>query len=235
MTLSSTHASAESATAGVDAVRKAAAGGSLVGFAVAGLLSAVIGSDEGTSTSPADLYAIAEGDNRALLASAAVFVVSSVLMVPAAGGMLHLLRGRGAITGHLGAVFFVLGAFGHLGYATWQLMLVAVPYEPDRAAMVAFLDRSSLVTDALLPLLLSVVLGTVLLVVALWRAGRLPVWILGVTAAAVVFSMAAETLGWQGKAVAIVNWTAMGLVFCFLGVRVLRMTQEEWRSAGGHG
>ena len=235
MLLSSTGTSSGPGTGRVDAVRKAAAGASILGFAVTGLVSALIGSEEGTGTGPADLYTLARVDERALLLSAAVFVVSSVLMIPAVGGMLRLLRGRGAALGHLGAVFFVLGAFGHMGYATWQLMLAVVPHDPDRAAMEAFLDRSSLITDALLPLLLSVVLGAVLLLVALWRAGRLPTWILAVTAAAVAFQLTAETLGWQGKVVPIVNWTAMALVFGFLGVRVLRMTREEWRLAGQDG
>lgn len=232
MVTTSTRSSSANRSTRVDALHKVAAGAGIVGFAATGLASALIGAEEGTETGPAHLYAIAETDQRALVLSAAIFLVSSVLMIPAAGGMLHLLRGRGAALGHLGAAFFVLGAFGHMGYAIWQLMLTVVPHRPDRSAMVEFLDRSSLVTDVLLPLLLSVVLGAVLLIVGLWRAGHLPTWVLGVTALAVVFQMTAETLGWQGKAVPVINWTAMVVVFGLVGARVLRMSHAEWERLG---
>lgn len=232
MVVSSAPTSDAPAATRVDAVRKTVAGLGLVGFGLTGLVSAVLGTDEGTGTGPADLYAIAAEDGGPLVTSALVFLVSSVLMIPAVGGMLHLLRGRGSALGHVGAGFFVLGAFGHMGYATWQLMLAVVPHNPDRAAMVAFLDRSSLLTDVLLPLLLSVVVGAVLLIVALWRAGRLPTWLLGVTAAAVAFQVTAESLAWAGKIVPIVNWTAMAVVFGFIGVRVLAMSRSDWDRAG---
>ncbi|SFF34807.1 hypothetical protein [Blastococcus tunisiensis] len=44
--------------------------------------------------------------------------------------------------------------------------------------------------------------------------------------------MTAETLGWQGKVVPVVSWTAMAVVFGLVGVRVLRMSRAEWASQG---
>ncbi|SFF34778.1 hypothetical protein SAMN05216574_1123 [Blastococcus tunisiensis] len=70
----------------------------------------------------------------------------------------------------------MLGAFGHMGYATWQPTLAAVPHQPHRAAMVEFLGRASPIADVLPPLLLSVISGAVLLIVGLWRAGHVPTW-----------------------------------------------------------
>jgi hypothetical protein len=53
-------------------------------------------------------------------------MVSAILTVPAALGLAHLLRARGAVLGHLGAACLVIGAFGHMGYAVWQLMVSRV-------------------------------------------------------------------------------------------------------------
>ena len=213
-------------------VRRTLAGIGLVGAAVTGLVSAVIGAEEGTDTSAADLYRIAARSQGALAASAVVFMASAVLMIPALGGMLHQLRRRGAVLGLVGAVFWVLGAFGHLGYATWELMVASVPHTGDRPQMVAYLDRASTVPAILLPLLLSVVVGMLLLVLALWRADRVPLWVLVLVIVGIAFEMGAETVGWQSRTVPIVSWACAAVVFGYIGVGVLRTTTGEWRALG---
>jgi hypothetical protein len=213
-------------------VRKTVAGVGLVGAAVTGLVSALVGTDEGTSTSAADLYAIAARHSGALTASAIVFAASAVLMIPALGGMLHQLRGRGARLGGIGAAFWVLGAFGHLGYAIWELMIARIPHQPDRSAMIAYLDRASMVTTVLLPLLLSVVVGMLLLVGALWRAGRVPLWVLVLVVAGIAFELGAETVNWQSKIVPVVSWGCAAVVFGYIGARVLTMPRAEWEALG---
>jgi hypothetical protein len=216
----------------LEGVRKTVAGVGLLGAAVTGLVSALVGADEGTSTSAADLYAIAARSSAALTASAMVFAASAVLMIPALSGMLQQLRGRGATLGAIGAGFWVLGAFGHLGYAIWELMIARVPHQPDRPAMIAYLVRASMVTAVLLPLLLSVVVGLLLLVTALWRAGRVPLWVLVLVVAGIAFELGAETLNWQSKIVPVVSWGCAAVVFGYIGARVLTMPRGEWESHG---
>lgn len=210
--------------------RKAVAGASLVGFPLAGLVSAILDADVGTGMEPSSLYAVLVGHERAIMVAALLFIVSAVLTVPALGGILHLLRARGAALGHIGAALVLIGAMGHMGYATWQMMLSYVPREADRAAMVAYLDRSSSVSNVLLlPMLIAVSLGLILVAVGLRRARVVPMWVpilalSTVAAETVIDAFVAE----PGKWPAVIIWSLALAAFGYVGFLVLRMTGEEW-------
>ena len=104
-------------------LRKLVAGISLIGFPLAGVISSVFDANEGTGMTGKDLYAIAVAHHGSIMLAAVIFIVSSILTVPAVGGILHLVKGRGAGLVHVGAGFALIGAFGHMGYAVWQMML----------------------------------------------------------------------------------------------------------------
>ena len=206
--------------------RKRVAGASLIGFPFAGVISSLIDAEEGTDTPPGELYAIATAHDGAILAAALVFMVSAVLTLPALGGILHLLRDRGVGLGHVGAALVLLGAFGHMGYATWQVMLSQAPQAGDEAAMIAFLDRASLTTDILLPLLVAVAVGYLLLGFALRRAGIVPLWVPLVLVGGVLFATVTDSV--DSKFVPVVNWSFVLATFGFVGVRILGMSDDEW-------
>lgn len=196
----------------------------LIGFPVAGLVAALIDSNEGTDTPPPELYAIAAAHADAIFVSALIFMVSAVLTVPAAVGIVGLVQSRGATLARLGATFLVLGGFGHMGFATWQIMLSRVPDESGRAELTAFLERQqSVMTAVLLPLLLSIVLGVLLLVIALHRAGVVPRWFLVTTIAMVVFDVVLNSSPLEGSKIALVFvWASLAGLFGYLAIRVLR-------------
>ena len=211
-------------------LRKTVAGVALIGFPLAGLLSSIADSDEGTNLEASTLYGLLIGNEASIRLAGLLFIVSAVLTVPAIGGMLHLLRGRGAALGHVGAAFALVGAFGHMGYATWQLMLAHVPNQPDQAAMVAYLDRSSSVSDlVLLPMLIAITLGLILMAVGLRKARFVPLWVpllavSTVAAESVVSTVLADSAKWSMVAI----WTMVLVAFGYVGVRLLRMTSEQW-------
>lgn len=210
--------------------RRRVAGAGLIGFPLAGLVAALIDADEGTDTAASELYAIAATHSDAILVAALVFMVSAVLTVPAVGGIVHLVRGRGVSLAHVGGALVVLGGFGHMAYATWQLMLTQVARAPDQAALVAFLDRQqSVMTPVLLPLLIAVPVGVLLLAIALRRARIVPQWFLVATIATFAFDVVLNSSSLEDTKLPIVfAWAAFAVLFGFLGVRVLRMSDADW-------
>lgn len=205
--------------------RRLVAGISLIGFPVLGLASTIVGTSEGTDTSPGDLYGLAVQHGDGMVAAALLFMASAVLIVPALGGMLHLLQGRGVVLGHLGGALVLVLAFAHMGYGTWLLMVSRVPAAGDQAAMVAFLDRASLATDVLVWPLMIGTLGLLLLGIALYRARLLPVWALGVMVLALLIDFTPLT---DEKAGVVLVWALGVAPFAYLAIRVLRMSDGEW-------
>lgn len=160
-------------------------------------------------------------------------MLSAALTVPAAGGILHLLRARGAALGHLGAVFLVLGAMGHMGYGTWQVMLSQVAYEPDREAMIAYLDRAGVITTILLPLLISIVVGLLLAVIALRRARMVPLWVLLAVIGLGVIDLLINSLALDSKLVPVLIWSMATVPLARIGMLILTMSNDQWMSTSG--
>lgn len=210
--------------------RKRMAGAGLIGFPLAGLIAALIDADEGTDTAGSELYAIAASHSDAILVAALVFMVSAVLTVPAVGGIVHLVRRRGVTLAHIGGALVALGAFGHMAYATWQLMLTQVARAPDQAALVDFLDRQQAVmTPVVLPLLIAVPVGLLLLAIALRRARLVPQWFLVATIATFAFDVVLNSSSLEDTKLPIVfAWAAFAGLYGYLGVRVLRMSDVDW-------
>jgi hypothetical protein len=208
---------------------KIIAGLCLIGFPLAGVISSLIDANEGTGMSGADLYQIAVAHHDAIMAAALIFMVSAVLTVPAVFGLLRLARGRGSIATQLGAALVVIGAFGHMGFAVWQMMLAKVPTDTDSAAMIAFLDRTAVVTNVLLPMLIAIAAGLVLLAFGLYRARFAPAWVPAVIAAAVVAELALDSTSvGDSKWLPVVIWAMGFIAYGYLGALVLRLTDEEW-------
>ena len=202
---------------------RTATGLAVIGFPLAGLSAALIDSHEGTDTPAAELYEIAAAHSDAIFVSALVFMLSAVLTVPAAFGLMSAVRDRGTTLARIGAAFMTLGAFGHMGFATWQIMITRVPADADRPAMLAYLERQNGATTAvLLPLLLSIVVGVVLMVIALYRAGLVPRWFFVTTMAMVAFDLVLNSTSLQNsKAPLVFVWAAFTVLFGYLGGRLL--------------
>lgn len=210
-------------------LRRTVAGLALIGCPLAGTASSLFDANEGTDTPGGVLYGIATTHHDGIWIAGLLFMVSAVLTVPTAYGLLHLSAGRGQTLGHLGAAFLVLGGFGHMGYGTWQLMVARIPGAGDRQTLEAYFDRASAVNGVLLPLLMSIVVGLILAAFGGHRSGRLPGWVPGLleAVAGVEFVASSTSLG-AVKWTIVVVWGLALLALGPVGVLVLRMSDRAW-------
>jgi hypothetical protein len=210
--------------------RKTIAGLALIGAPLAGFISCLTDSSEGIGQPGTTLYATVSAHGGGIWLTGLIFMVSAILTVPAALGLAHLLRQRGAVLGHLGAACLVIGAFGHMGYAVWQLM-VARAAGPGAAALIVYLDRTAAVTPVLVPLMVLLDVGLVLLAAGLLRARAVPGWAPWLTIVTVAADFAIQftsvTATWPVTAV----WAALVVSFGAIGLRVLSMPPAEWAAA----
>src|SRR4051794_15732644 len=173
------------------------------------------------------LYRAALENRGALAASAVLLLVSGILMAPAAAAVLHQARDRGSALANTGATLAVLGGFGHAGIA--MVYLFGLPLAGgDRAEMVAYLDRlndTAAVGFVAFPLILGFGLGVAVLAWAASRSGLIG-W--GGPAAVTAVVVAHLVLPEDITAVSIAALLALTVVFGWLGIRVLRMTDAEW-------
>jgi hypothetical protein len=192
--------------------------------------------DPATGGTGNDLYRAAAEHPGALTASAVLLLVSGILMAPAAAAVLHQARDRGSALANTGATLAVLGGFGHAGIA--MVYLFGLPLAGgNRAEMVAYVDRlndTAAVGFVAFPLILSFGLGLAVLAWAAWRSGLVGLW--GPVAVTAVV-LAHLVLPDGTIAVEVTALLTLTVVFGWLGVRVLRLTDAEWErspsSAGG--
>ena len=206
-------------------LRRCTAGAALVLFPALLVPEAVL--DPTGTGSGAELFAAATEQRGALIASTVLLLVSGILMAPAAAGVLHQARDRGAALADTGAVLAVLGGFGHAGIAMFYILGSALA-GGDRTEMVAFVDRLNASPElgfVVFPLILSFGLGVLILSWAAWRAGAAHWWVPAVVTVAVLVE---EVLPFRTTAVTVAVLVAVTVAFGHLGVRVLRMTDAEW-------
>jgi hypothetical protein len=206
-------------------LRRLTAGASLIVFPALLVPQALIDPAAG-GTGEVMLRAATESAG-ALTTSAVLLVVSGVLMAPAAAGVLHRARDRGAGLANAGAMLAVLGGFGHFGIAMYYLVALSLP-GGDPAEMVAYIDRlneNTALGYVAFPLILCFGLGMLVLPWAAWRAGAAALWA-PVVATAVV--LAHFVLPESVVPVEAAGLVVLAVVFGYLGVGVLRMTDAEW-------
>lgn len=204
--------------------RRTALGICLISAPLVGLISAFI-TPHFTGGMGEELVAISEHTGRWLVGEA-LNLISFFLFMLAVLGIVHLLRHRGVVLGHVGGGLALLGAFFHgaiIGYA-----LVEVPLVESggaRARMVEFANgmyESAAFMMILFPFL-SFFVGWILLAIALWRARVAPLW---VTATLVVAPLS-EFVG--PEAVSPEFMFALFLIgLGYLGLSVLHLSDKEW-------
>ena len=206
-------------------LRRIVSGASLILFPALLIPQALVDPAEGGTGEV--MYRAATGHSATLTASAVLLIVSGVLMAPAAAGVLHQARDRGAGLADAGAAFAVLGGFGHFGIAMFYVLSLSLA-GGNEAEMVAFIDRvneSAALGAVAFPLILCFGLGVALLPWAAWRAGAVGLWAPAVATAAVVVG---QGLPVRNDVTVLATLTGLVAVFGYLGVRVLRMTDAEW-------
>lgn len=197
------------------------------GIGVIGSFAALVAQDvvePENSGNPAEMLRLASDHGGEFFAAALLLLVSTILLVPGIYGLVHLVRERGVKLAHIGGVFAVLGALGHMAYVTYALFVLEMA-DGDRAQMVALLERMDSGGAAVVfPLILSFAVALLLLAVALYRAGYMPRWGLVAVIAAVLIDVAAP----GGAVVGLAKQLLAGAAFAPVGLQMLRMSNAEW-------
>lgn len=206
------------------AITAAALAGSAVLIGLGGLIAPP---NDGQA---ADLYEAATAAAGRLVAEAVILVISSVALVIGVIGAARVVIGRGQLLAGAAALFGVMGAMGHVAYATFSLITVPMAESaPDRESALRTLE--SINSDAavgllVMPLMMAYGLSVLLLPIAFYRRGLVPIWVVGLAGLAFVLEVAApgEILALTALKYAFAAAAAVALAW-----RIRKLSESQWR------
>jgi hypothetical protein len=206
-------------------VTAAALAGSAVLVGIGGLIAP---SNDGQATG---LYDAASSAPARLTVEAVVLVISSILLVIGVIGAARVVRGRGRRLAWGAALFGVMGALGHVAFATFSLITIKiVDAAPDREAAIQTLE--SINSDAaigllVMPLIVAYGLFVILLPIAFYRRRLVPLWVVGLAGTAFVLEVVAP-----GGVLAVLGLKyALGAAAAVaLARRITQLSNSEWRN-----
>jgi len=169
------------------------------------------------------------------------FLISSLLdllwlllLIPAVLGLLHLLRARGTLLGHIGGAFALAGAVGAAAYRGVNLAQLQVAQSGlDQGEVLAAFGQASL--GSVVVMLMSaigLIVGYALLAVGLWRTRAAPRGASGLIVAFLVVDIVGLATG-GNKEVLLVAHTLLLVGLGWIGVRILAMSDAQWRAEVG--
>jgi len=172
----------------------------------------------------------------ALVAASLLQLLMALVFVTAVFAVLHKLRGRGVVYGHLGGALMLYGlVVTHAGLAAVNLMFAQMAKPSmNHAAMLQLLDAFEH-DHAAVPLPLGhplFVVGLVLLGVALWRGHLGPRW---AALAVILFPVSDIILGSVGadNLVATIVSNAFSIIgFGAIGLSLLASSDASWDDPG---
>jgi hypothetical protein len=223
-------ANPESGTVWAHRIRRCGVAASLMLFPALLVVQAPI--DPAAGGTGEVMWRAATDHGSSLQASAVLLMLSGILMVPAAVGLSHLARDRGAALTTVAATLGVLGGFGHFGIGLFYVFALALP-GGDEPQMVAFIERlnASPALALVFPLIMAFGLGVLAMAWAAWRTGLAGIWAPVVVTLAVVthFALPSEIPAVEFAALLIV-----AIAFGYLGVRIARMSDDAWQAPSVH-
>ena len=170
------------------------------------------------------------------------FLISSLLdllwlllLIPAVLGLLHLLLRSGcALLGHIGCGLVLAGAVGAAAYRGVNLAQLQVAQSDlDQGQVLAAFGQASL--GSVLVMLIraiGLVIGYALLAVGLWRTRAAPRGASGLIVAFLVVDIVGLVAG-GNKGVLLVAHTLLLVGLGWIGVRILAMSDAQWRAEVG--
>ena len=193
-----------------------------------GLAAAVIAPPSSSNTA-ADL-ALISAHHSAFVAEAVLEAAAWIVFIPGVLGIVHLLRQRGVVLGHVGGVLAILGMISFVAESAIAQATAVLAEDAGHRAVYAqavySMRHSPLAAFVLLALLGEI--GLILLAVAMRRARRAPGWVVAATAVAVLvdFAPIPDPLG------LIVTWLLLGLAFGRIGWAIRTTSDAEWEQPG---
>ena len=178
-----------------------------------------------------DLLAALAANQSALLAADLLVVLAVVLLIPASLGILRALRNRIPRLAPVAVGMFLVGWLFVLGPVMvdriqLQLALSGMPRD-EAVALVRSLETDAGISVIFGVFIIGHTLGAILLGIALARARFVPIWAAAsIMIAAVLHPIARVGLG--SKWLDVVAFALLALGLAVVGVRVLRMSDDEW-------
>lgn len=212
-----------------DNFRRTAFGLCLVAGPIVALVGGLVTPWEETGTTASYLTALSESPARAQ-ASAVLLYFGYLLMAVGVFGVMRLLRRRSVVLGHVAGALAIWGWVSLPGMLSVDFYHLSLAEHADRQEAVAIMDRAGAYAGSAvlgIPVLVGM-LGLVLLVVALWRAGFVPAWVPAILFAGTAASFAGP-VGASSFTVGAAAWlVALG----YVGLKVLGMPDEAWERGG---
>jgi len=216
--------------------------GGRLGWAVAALVGAMAADLAETLVDPANsgnattIYDAAVRSHGAMVLSAGLLLLSSVLIVPGVIGVVRSLGGRALWLGRAAQTFALLGAIGHGALGGVYLMWASLPGgEASRAQLIDAIDRMNNSPSLVLifPLFIAFPVALLTTYGAAVRARKAPKWVLGAAAAALAFAVAHPVSDRFSTSAALVCLiaAALGLVVRPLGGRHRLARADEFPAA----
>ena len=205
-------------------VTAAALAGSALLIGIGGLIAPP---NDGQATG---LYEAAASAPGRLTTEAVVLVLSSILLVVGVIGAARVVRGPGRRLAWAAALLGVMGALGHVAYATFSLITIRIVEAAlSRESALATLD--SINSDAaigllVMPLIIAYGLCVLLLPVAFYRRRLVPLWVVGLAGVAFLIEVVApgDMLALTGLKYALAAAAATAISW-----QILQLSNSQWR------
>jgi hypothetical protein len=211
--------------------RRTVAGLCLIAGPLVDLIGGLVTPWEERETTAAYLQAMGENPIRGQI-SALLLYVGALLTAVGIFGIIHLLRHRAVVLGHVAGVFAVWGYVTLPGLLVTDFYDLSLAQWSNRQDAIAISDGVGRYVGFFIMFIPAVVLGllgVVLLGVALWRARFAPVWVPGFLLGAVAMAF----FGPHGV-VSFAIGSALSLAALgYVGLKILRMPDDEWERGVG--
>jgi hypothetical protein len=213
--------------------RRTLAGICLIIQPLLNLISVAISPQQSTDTS--EQLAMMGAHPTRFLISSLLDLLWLLLLIPAVLGLLHLLRARGALLGHIGGGFALAGAVGAAAYRGVNLgQLQVVESDLNQEQVLTAFGQASLGSVVVMLIsALGLIVGYALLAVGLWRTRAAPRGASGLIVAFLVIDVVGLAAAGGNKGVLLVAHTLLLVGLGWIGVRILAMSDAQWRAEVG--
>ena len=181
---------------------------------------------------PAEMISSVAHHRTLALSDIYVGILSAILCIPAFFALLHVIRERGVVLAHIGAILALIGvAFAHLVLAGFNIVLWAMTLPGvDQRAAIRFLT-TTMNNPAGLPIVLGhelFALGLILLGIALWRSRFGYRWAGPVISVAVVLDVVLGSIGVPDVVASLLSDGLLVAGFGAVGYRLLELSDSRW-------
>jgi hypothetical protein len=213
--------------------RRTLAGICLIIQPLLNLISVAISPQQSTDTSE-QLAMIGAHPTRFLISSL-LDLLWLLLLIPAVLGLLHLLRSGSALLGHIGCAFVLVGAVGAAAYRGVNLgQLQVVESGLNQGQLLTAFGQASLGSVVVMLIsALGFIVGYALLAVGLWRTRAAPRGASALIVAFLVVDIGGLAAAGGNKGVLLVAHTLLLVGLGWIGVRILAMSNAQWRAEVG--